>query len=147
MVNKLVNYLINKIQAFNRDKRWVDLKAESNLYFSLFASALDTDPLSSKNKHAAPLINVVILVGPLDIEHCRWTIEGAVTSSLNPIKKIKLITPKSHVNLLREAIKDLDFMKKVVSKDIEIVTDENLLSLYPSLLAFIKRIDFKRQNW
>ena len=147
MFKRIANKIVQQVGSFNRDKRRLSWKRESSLYFSLFSSGLQIDPLKTMTNGPVPDINLVVLVGPLDIEHCVWAIEGAIQTSRNVIKKVTIITPSFQIEFVREKVSKWILDREMTLESIDIVTDESLMQKYPLLQKTIERIQIQRRNW
>ena len=138
---------MNKIQAYNRDKRRASWKIESSLYFSAYSNALQVNPLGDSDYELSPKIDLAILVGPLDVEHITWALEGALLTSLNNIVNVYIVTPSTQEAHVNQKIEAFYATSNLATCKIQVLTDEILLGNFPKLQTRLRKIPASRSNW
>ena len=107
---------------------------------------LKVDPLSLNNIDLQKVrINILMLIGPLDLNTFHLALLGGIHTSKNIIGKIILITPKENVLLVENKVNEL--LKSFKAVDFEVLSDDEIIGEFPKIVAILNTLPAKRKNW
>jgi hypothetical protein len=140
--NVIIRYISN-IFHHKLKKSWVDYSKKN---YQVIENVLFVDPLSLKNLGLQKVrINILMLIGPLDLNTFHLALLGGMHTSKNIIGKIILITPRENVLLVENKVNELLKSFKVV--DFEVLSDDEIIGDFPRIVAILNKVPTKRKNW
>lgn len=142
-IKNVIKRYISNIFQYKLKKTWVDYSKKN---YQVIENVLNVDPLSLNNIDLQKVrINILTLIGPLDLNTFHLSLLGAMHTSKNIIGKIILITPKENVLLVENKVSEL--FKSFKAVDFEVLSDDEIIGEFPKIVAILNTVPPKRKNW